>query len=305
MLRINDRRLQGIGAVGIAVWSHINAAYLVCFSRLYPAISGKLSWFGRGEKKLMNALNDIPIEPKHSRPTSLTGDKPPSSVREEEHRFFADFDKFGDLLNKLYETIGPWRLQELADTKFRRYSHFGRRYSVFYNHADIGVVEIHAMPGYDAETKPEVITEIEISYARLLPFYQVVAFLEVIAGNTAAGSVAKATIDRALLASVWDATPANEGGGKARVYLAGSAARYLRWRAEEFRRADQEQRKAAAEQRKAAAEQRNAPEEQRSAPEEQRNSSEEQRNAAEEQRNAAARAAIEAVRAQLEQLITD
>jgi hypothetical protein len=283
MLRINDRRLQGIGAVGIAVWSQIIAVYLLCFSRL-AAISGKLSFFGRREKKLMSALNDVPIDPKHSRPTSLTGEKPPSSAREEEHRFFADFDTFGDLLNRPYESLGPWRLQELADTKCRRYGNFGRRYSVFYNQADIGIVEIHAMPGYEAETKPEVATEIEISHARLLPFYQVLAFLEVIAGNTASGNVAKATIDRALLASVWDTTPANEGGGKVRVYLVGSAARYLRWRAEEFRRAAQEQPKVA---------------------EEQRNSTEEQPNAAEEQRNAAARAAIEAVRAQLEQLITD
>lgn len=301
MLRIN----QGISAVGIAVWSRIIAVYLLCFSRLYAAISDKLSLFERREKKLMKALNDVPIEPKHLRPTSLTGDEPPSSAREEEHYFFADFDMFGDLLNRPYEAIGPWRLQELADTKFRRYGNFGRRYSIFYNQADIGIVEIHAMPGYDAETKPEVVTEIEISHARLLPFYQVVAFLEVIAGNTASGSVAKATIDRALLASVWDTTPANEGGGKVRVYLAGSAARYLRWRAEEFRRADQEQRNASEEQRKVAEELRNSTEEQRNAAEELRNATEGQRNAAEEQRNAATRAAIEAVRAQLEQLITD
>jgi hypothetical protein len=70
------------------------------------------------KKKFIAALlRSKPIEPKHQRPTTIGEGW---GVYDQDRKFFADFDDFGDVVNWWFanpDVDGPWRLQELADTR--------------------------------------------------------------------------------------------------------------------------------------------------------------------------------------------
>ena len=78
---------------------------------------------------------------------------------DEKRSFFYDFSEFGLVVNSWFEWIQDgWRLQELADNEFRLFSRdfppdFGRRYSIFYNRAELGVLEVTSVSGCSGENR--------------------------------------------------------------------------------------------------------------------------------------------------------
>src|SRR5262249_27445292 len=78
----------------------------------------------------------------------------------------------------------PWRLQELPDTERRigvfEDPTFGRRYSVFHNQVCLGTLEVSPGFKYSAD-KPNVLTEIELDWVRLLPHDAISGFLSDVA----------------------------------------------------------------------------------------------------------------------------
>jgi hypothetical protein len=160
-----------------------------------------------------------------------------------EHRFFSDFDIFSDSINILYTPSGgweggPWRLQELANTEIKgSYDdgpNFGRCYSVFYNQASIGVIEIWGVL-YEAEQNPIVATDVQLEHVRLLPFEEVVGFLTTLAQYVAWAEpnqfgTTQRQIDRALLVVLWNTDRSADDDGTMKLYMSGSAENYLKWR---------------------------------------------------------------------------
>ena len=184
-----------------------------------------------------------PIEPKHNCPSSLTGDWSANFGSDSEHRFFSEFDMFADHINYLYTANdysegGPWRLQELADTELTRADMdmpvFGRRYSVFYNQAAIGLIEISGIL-YDTENNTHVTTDVELEHVRLLPFQDISGFLVTLSQYLAWAEPeqfanTQRAIDRSLLALLWNAARNEDDEGILELYLSGSAKHYLNWR---------------------------------------------------------------------------
>src|ERR1700674_1701361 len=131
-------------------------------------------WIKSPQEKLLAALfQGGPIEPRHSRPARLAGKPFAEMASEGEHRFFSDFDMFADQINQIFTPNknwegGPWRLQEMAANELTLNSYedegprFGRRYSVFYNRAAIGIIEISGVL-YEAEN-PQVSTTVELEH---------------------------------------------------------------------------------------------------------------------------------------------
>jgi hypothetical protein len=200
-------------------------------------------WPKSERDRLLAALfKTVPIEPKHEHPTKLTGEWPDDMATVYQHACFADFDMFADSINCFHVPDGaweggPWRLQELSDTEIVNFDHpqFGRRYKVFYNQIEVGLVEVGAFSRYDGKTKPEVSTHVSIHYADLLPFYELSGFLESLAARNAAGSAeefakSKFAIVRALLACLWESKRDAEQNGALEITLIGSAREYLEWR---------------------------------------------------------------------------
>jgi hypothetical protein len=107
-------------------------------------------------------------------------------------RFFADFDRFGVIVNG-WATVkdSPWRLQELKDTKLRRFnndhSKHGRRYDVFYIQRRVGSLEIADTSDYTTD-QPRVRTNVLIREARLIPLDAVSRFLTAIGTLVSAGT---------------------------------------------------------------------------------------------------------------------
>jgi hypothetical protein len=140
-------------------------------------------------KFLAKLLNGHPITPKHT-PSSLG-----SSMRitGEDERFFSDFEMFGDALNHGFEPNEPWRLQERSDAELtgREEPEYGRRYEIFYNQCSVGNLQIFAAYLY-GPNNPKVGTEIELNYARLLPFAEINRFISAVANFTASGNADEA-----------------------------------------------------------------------------------------------------------------
>lgn len=195
-------------------------------------------WSQSPRDKLLAALfKSAPIEPQHKRPVSLTGGFGGGFFDSDQgDRFFTDFDMFPDKLNKLYTPEGgwdggPWRLQELASTELssaRDAPDFGRRFNVFYNQANIGLVEIKPHHDYDAEKSPKVWTNIKLNCARLLPFSQVLGVLISLLDDNKDAETRRA-IDLALLAAVWN-TKNDDNDGTVELFVCCSFANYLRWK---------------------------------------------------------------------------
>lgn len=105
---------------------------------------------------------------------------------DEKRSFFYDFSEFGLVVNSWFEWIQDgWRLQELADNEFRLFSRdfppdFGRRYSIFYNRAELGVLEVTSVSDYSRE-KLVVSVAIELHSVRLLDLTTVRSLLQGIA----------------------------------------------------------------------------------------------------------------------------
>ena len=131
-----------------------------------------------------------PITPKHDRAKSISEFR--NLVSEGDHRFFADFAEFGDVVNWWLadKHVGSsWRLQELSNTNLRlTFSdspEFGRRYDIFYNQARLGTLEVSA--GYDSHGNAysietaNVRTDISLGMIRLLHFDEITEFLNAIA----------------------------------------------------------------------------------------------------------------------------
>jgi hypothetical protein len=200
-------------------------------------------WTDSSRKKLLALLFESgPIEPKHNHPATLTGEWSAEMASDAEHCFFSHFDMFADPINQLYTSGkgwegGPWRLQELANTEIRASYNgpsFGRRYSVFYNQAAIGNIEISGVL-YEAEKNPQVSTDVELEHIRLLPFQEIVGFLVTLAQYLAWGEPeqyanTQRAIDRALLAVVWNTKQNGDDDGTIELHLSGSAENYLKWR---------------------------------------------------------------------------
>jgi hypothetical protein len=195
-------------------------------------------WKNSPQEKLLAALfKSEPITPKHGVPAGLTGDWSAETFGDPiGDRFFSDFDIFPDQLNQLYTANdswegGPWRLQELADTLLSRSEdgpRFGRRYSVFYNQANIGIVEINPTYDYDAKINPNVYTHVELEQVRLLPYFEVLGFLVSLLEDTPDAG-AQRSIDRAMLAVLWNRND-NDDSPALELFVTNSVANYLHWR---------------------------------------------------------------------------
>jgi len=197
----------------------------------------------RGPKqKFLNALlNGKPIQPQHQRP--LEPDALPQwGVVDEYRRFFLDFEAFAETLNGLLGSSDcPWRLQELSKSETRRSYDgpvYGRRYRVFYNQFDVGLLEIAPLHDYN-DTNPNVSTELEIDYARLLPFRSIHSLVDWIAGYTASGnreerekamfSLLGAAVERLWQFEYDRHIDDRNSGGSISVRFSGSASTYLQW----------------------------------------------------------------------------
>jgi hypothetical protein len=204
-----------------------------------------MAWMKSPRDKLLDTLfNSDPIEPKHSRPASLTGGFGGGFFDSESgNLFFADFDMFADYINGFYNSadeVGPWRLEELANTELSTAIDspaFGRRYRVFYNQAHIGLVELHDAlydPRFDAEKDRRFWVNVQINLARLLPFPQVLGFLHLIVEPDAEG---QRSVYLALLSVLWGANQGVRGQlkedgdeGTISLFAQTSARSYLFWR---------------------------------------------------------------------------
>jgi hypothetical protein len=143
----------------------------------------------RPNKRFLKKLFDSePISPQHESPNEppmVAGDGLHARCRAVERRFFADFAEFADIVNWWFDKYvkRPWRLQGLPDddvrlnVDFSSGPEFGRCYSIFHNQVELGRLEIS--PSFLDE--PEVTTEIELRWVRLLSYDTIVDFLSAIA----------------------------------------------------------------------------------------------------------------------------
>lgn len=146
----------------------------------------------RGPKrKFRRALESGgPITPKHARPAEIAKGW---GVSDSDLQFFEDFDLFGDALNRvLKDEDEPWRVQELSNTEISGLDddspRYGRRYEVFYNQYKLGTLQVYAGVFYSAR-EPNVRTEIELMFARLIPFNRILGFVSFVARFTASSGI--------------------------------------------------------------------------------------------------------------------
>ena len=194
---------------------------------------------GHGPKRkfLGKLLNGKPITPYHT-PSSL-GNGTELRITDEDRRFFSDFEMFVDALNHRFEPNEPWRLQERPDGELigREEPEYGRRYEIFYNECSVGNLQIFASHHY-GPADPQVGTEIELQYARLLPFGEINRFISAIANFTASGNAEEAqrvknTIHETMLNELWQHEfdpdlDRRNSGGSIELRFDGSAAAFLR-----------------------------------------------------------------------------
>ena len=193
----------------------------------------------RGPKRkfLGKLLNGKPITPNHT-PSSL-GNGIELRITDGDRRFFSDFEMFADALNHRFEPNEPWRLQERSDAELtgREEPEYGRRYEIFYNEYSVGNLQIFASHHY-GPGDPQVGTEIELRYARLLPFGEINRFISAIANFTASGNADEAqrvknTIHETMLNELWQHEfdpdlDSRNSGGSIELRFDGSAAAFLR-----------------------------------------------------------------------------
>ena len=139
-------------------------------------------WSSRPKKKyLRKLLHSEPITPKHEPSVKL----PPY---DDDRRFFVDFKDFAEVVNCWLadeHVRSRWRVQELPEMERKLAGPtdgplYGRCYAAFYNHENLGRVEVSA--GFEYSTdKPNVSTQIQIRWARLLHFDAITDFLHAIA----------------------------------------------------------------------------------------------------------------------------
>ena len=193
----------------------------------------------RGPKRkfLGKLLNGKPITPNHT-PSSLRNGIE-LRITDGDRRFFSDFEMFADALNHRFEPNEPWRLQERSDAELtgREEPEYGRRYEIFYNEYCVGNLQIFASHHY-GPADPQVGTEIELQYARLLPFGEINRFISAIANFTASGNAEEAqrvknTIHETMLNELWQHEfdpdlDSRNSGGSIELRFDGSAAAFLR-----------------------------------------------------------------------------
>ena len=179
------------------------------------------------EKFIKALLRSEPIVPKHGTPTRWTYEDDAYIAKYERtsfgkvirarRLFFYDFEDFAVIVNSWFEESEYcWRLQELADNELRTDEpppRFGRRYSIFYNQTDLGVLEMQN--GLDkhgddySEEHPVVWAEIQLHSVRLLELMAIKSLLQGIAahisdlGDGAEQTEVRASIDRAIQQVLW------------------------------------------------------------------------------------------------------
>ena len=145
---------------------------------------------------------------------------------------------FADALNHRFEPNEPWRLQERPNAELtgREEPEYGRRYETLTNTA-LETCRFFASHHY-GPADPRVETEIELQYARLLPFGEINRFISAIANFTASGNAEEAqrvknTIHETMLNELWhhEFDPdldSRNSGGSIELRFDGSAAAFLR-----------------------------------------------------------------------------
>jgi hypothetical protein len=195
--------------------------------------------FRRGPKRkfLTKLLHGEPIRPKHA-PSSLRNGIE-LFISDADRRFFSDFEIFADAVNHRFEPNEPWRLQELPDAELtgREEPDYGRRYEIFYNQYSVGNLQIFAGHPYDPHDQ-QVGTEIELHYARLLPFAAIKRFVFAIANFTASGNSEEAlrvynALHETMLNELWQHEfdpdlDSRNTGGSIELRFSGSSAAFLR-----------------------------------------------------------------------------
>ena len=179
-------------------------------------------------KKFIKALlRSDPIAPKHGTPTRWTFEDdayitkyertPLGTIFRAQRLFFNDFSDFAMVVNWWFEgSEDRWRLQELADNELRTDEpppKYGRRYSIFYNQTNLGVLEMRR--GLDkhgdayTEGHPVVWAEIQLHSVRLLELMALKSLMQGIAthisdlGNGAEQTEMRAAIDQAIQQVLW------------------------------------------------------------------------------------------------------
>lgn len=193
---------------------------------------------GPTRKFRRSLMSGGPITPKHTRPAGLSEGW---GINDGDLQFFEDFDLFGDVLNRTLEDE-PWRVQEMSKTEISGLDDtplYGRRYAIFYNQHKLGTLQIYAIHPYSA-SEPIVRTEIELDFARLIPFHSISGFVSSIAMFTASRGIeemdkAARSAQGAAINTLWRIEYDPElddrsSGGDIEFQFDGSAENYLRVR---------------------------------------------------------------------------
>jgi hypothetical protein len=196
------------------------------------------------KKFFSKLLRSDPIIPQHQPPKTI-----PSTLRDDERRFFNDFADFGAVLNwGLSDQYvgGPFRLQGLPETDCTidtwHGPRFGRRYAIFHNQVRLGLLEVRAgLGGYSTE-QPNVITFIKLSWVRLLEYQTILGFLHEVTVHVCDYHkereyfLTQLSIDRVLTEHLWCTQRITDLGfdgqnyGELEFRLNGSALCYLKRR---------------------------------------------------------------------------
>ncbi len=191
------------------------------------------------KKFLKDLLHSKPITPKHHPPKAI-GEDFPSLVSDGDRRFFRDFEGFAYTINA-YLAEFPWRLQELPKTLMRldggEDPSFGRRFDVFHNQERIGCLEVSS--AFYSPEKPEVFTDIQLEWPRVLSFSTIHELLAGVASHVCDPNPhtkeyfdARSSINRAIMEVMWRAQQYDEDDlghdfGQLELSLHGSATWYL------------------------------------------------------------------------------
>ena len=201
---------------------------------------------GLSQAALKKLLYDGPIIPKHDRPSHLTGDHDADFASSHEHSFFEWFDLFTEMANRQMSSE-PWRFQEKSETVLRKSFDgplYGRRYDIFHNQLQVGLIEISADLVYKfAPDDPNVDTEIVLTNVRLLPFHAVLRLLNGLALWLAVDDTEQVPIKvkmqnlAAMTECLWDnlehySTEYDPVWTELSVHWDGKATNYIHWRSE-------------------------------------------------------------------------
>jgi hypothetical protein len=150
----------------------------------------QLSRRGPKPRFLRALLEGSPITPKHERASGLPQEG--WGATGEDKSFFADFSIFADKLNRWFDPE-PWRVQELPKLELSgaaalsEATTYGRRYKIFYNDFEVGLLQIQPLPARWGPGR-NIRTNIELEFARFLPFHAIMILTGFVAALTAVGS---------------------------------------------------------------------------------------------------------------------